>query len=229
MPKDARLPISCFLAALAAAALLAGSPTAARAEAWWAQVGWIHSDTGLVREGDGFWAAVEGRRPLGIGSLDLGYSLGYAQKVGSVYMVFSDPYAGFLIGPAVVTLHTLEAALKAGLATDVGPLRARLYGGPAIALKLAEAWDTPIGSADRDYSYEDVDLTLLVGGNLEYGAWMLDFRFDSGLTDQLLVQGVVDGGSAAKADAPEGIDPLPAAGNRVESWRLGLGYRFSGP
>ncbi|NCQ34585.1 hypothetical protein GW813_05795, partial [bacterium] len=171
MPKDFRLSLLVFVAVLAGAVSLISAPGSAQADSWWAQAGWIQSDTGLVRDGDGLWAGVEGRRPLGIGPVDIGYSLAYAQKVGSVILVFSHPLTGFLVGPAEVTLHTLEAAVTPGIGADLGPARATVFGGAAIALKLAETWDTPFGTPAQDYSYEDIDLALVMGVSLAYGPW----------------------------------------------------------
>ncbi len=197
-----------------------------RGETWWAQAGWVHSDVGLADEGDGIWVGVEGLRPLGTGLLELGYSVSYAQVIGSQTMLFSDEIEGNQLGPAEVTLHSLQPAVTLGLIQNLGPVRGRLYGGAAVNLKLSEKWSTPAGEADRQYSYENLDLALRLGLSLGSNGFMVDLHYNAGLLDQLLVEGVVPADASRKADDPLGGASLPEAGEKISSWSLGVGYGF---
>ena len=217
------------LLAATLAILLCTGAGRARADSWWAGAGWARSDTGLQEDGDGLWAQVEGERGLGAGPLALGYSLSYIQKLGSVRMVFSDPVEGNRLGDAEVTLHTLRTALTLGPAYGLGPLRVRLFAGAGADLKVSEQWDQPTGGTDRQYGYEDTDLVLLAGLNLRTGAWRLDIAYDAGLRDQVIVEGVVEPTKGSLAIDPLDGASLPGSGGNVDTWRLGLGYRFSGP
>ncbi len=198
----------------------------ARAETWWAQAGWVRSDVGLAAQGNGPWAGVEGIRPLGTGLLELGYSLAYVQKQGSLNMVFSDIHEGNRLGKDAVILHYLQPALSLGLARDFGSVRARIYGAGAVDLKLSEQWDHPVGVADREYSYENLNLMAQVGMSLRAGSFMLEFRYSAGLLDQLLVTGVAPSGKSSQAEDTEGESVLPGPGGKISNWRLGLGVEF---
>ncbi len=215
------LPVAASLALL-----LAASPAAA--ESWWLQAGWTHSDVGLTSEDDGFLAGIQGLRSLGAGPLELGYSLSYVQEVGSQVMLFSDATEGNRLGRAEVTLHVLEPAVTLGLAATTGAVRIRLYGGGAVGLKLSEQWDQPAGAADREYSYENLDLAAVAGLDLRSGPWLVGVRYSAGLLDQLLVEGVVPAAKSGQADDPLDGSSLPGPGQNISSWRLGVGYRFGG-
>ncbi len=221
-----RKPLAIVLAAMALLSFL--HPIPARAESWWLQAGWAHSDVGLADEGDGFWTGVEGLHELAGGRLELGYSLAYVRKVGSLAMVFSDVNEGNRLGRAEVTLHVLEPMVTIGAVVDAGPVRVKLYGGGAVGLKLSEQWEQPAGAADRTYSYENLDLAGVVGLDLRRGAWQVTAGYTAGLLDQLLVEGVAPAWKSGQAEDPLGGSSLPVAGRKVSCWRLGLGYRFGG-
>ncbi len=211
---------------LALILLLALGTTDAQSETWWAQGGWVRSDVGLADQGDGLWVGVEGAHTLGTGHWELGYSLAYVQEVGAQTMLFSDPREGSQVGPAEVTLHTLQPGVNLGLVHDLGSFNMRLYGGGAVNLKLSEQWTHPAGEADRQYSFENLDLDLQLGLSLRRDNFSLDFRYSLGLLDQLLVEGAPPTGKSSQAEDPLGGEALPAAGEKVSSWRVGLGYRF---
>ena len=200
----------------------------ARAESWWLQAGWTHSDVGLADEGDGFWTGVEGRQVLGGNTLELAYSVAYVQKAGSQVMLFSDVNEGNRLGRAEVTLHVLEPMVTIGAVMDAGPFRIKLYGGGAVGLKLSEQWDQPPGAADRTYSYENLDLAGVTGLDLRRGAWLVTVLYSAGLLDQLLTEGVAPVSKSSQAEDPLGGSSLPVAGQNIACWRLGVGYRFGG-
>ena len=215
MPRHALTALLCL-------ALCA--PGATDAAAWTAHGGWIRSDVGLDKEGEGVYLGLGGEIPWETPVLAASWVVEYAQKKGAQPTAFAGNEVGFIVEDADVTLHVVEPGVFLGARLAGLPVIPRLYTGTSIALKLKESWSDFPGVPDRRWAYKETDWIVHAGLAVDIGPAALDIRYSKSLVGQQLLgpQEIPLG----KAEDPfEGVRE-PEEGFKTESWRVGVAFAF---
>lgn len=216
-----RASITCCLLLSLTVALLA-SPAAA----WYVTAGAGESDVGLDGTGTGYNLGAGGSWLIGEGPFDVSAELAYVQRAGSQPMYFTSIESGLFLDDAEVRLHVVRPALFGGVNLVRRTVVLRAYAGFSAGVKVSESWDKPEGETNQVYGYEDIDAGVHGGMSVGVGRFRVDFRYNHGLLEQLVVRDADNTGGWDKAsDDLEGVE-TPQDGAKVTSWQLGLAVDF---
>jgi Outer membrane protein beta-barrel domain len=183
--------------------------------------GWTDSDIGLTERGNGFYVGVLEHWPMSGDWFEFSAAAEYVQKSGSMMRLYADPEAGPTEGKATATLHCLQPAAFVGVKIPGMSFLPRFYTGVSLALKLSESWDEPQGETIGDYGYEQMDLQAHLGISAGYSRFLVDARYNFGLTEQLIEP------SSIISPANKALDQeFPENGAKINSFQLGLGFAF---
>jgi hypothetical protein len=163
---------------------------------------------------------------VGGGPFDVAAELAYAQRAGSQPMYFTSTSAGLFADEAAVTLHMLRPSFFCGLRVLEGKVVPRLYAGLSTPIKVSESWDKPAGETAVVYGYEDLDVEAHLGASLAVGRLGVDFRWNAGLLEQLVVRDADNAGGWTKTEVDPDAAKVPEDGAKVTSWQLGLTVAF---
>jgi hypothetical protein len=192
-------------------------------------VGWTRSDIGLDGNDEGISAVVSHYLPMGdSGSFTMGLEVAYVQRAGSQPELFTSNIAPMTSGERQVTLHILQPGVTLGYTLATGSWDWRVYAGAALGLKLDETQELPEGDwIDLEpYGYEDIDYLAMVGLTARMGRLVLDFRYNAGLTDQLILRNELNYPlDKAGEDNFPGVDD-PVTGAKLSNIQLGVGFGF---
>ena len=216
-----RASIPCCLL-LSLGVVLAASPAAA----WYVIAGAGESDVGLDGTGTGYNLGFGGSWPIAEGPFDVSAELAYVQRAGSQPMYFTSTESGLFLDDAKVRLHMIRPAFFGGVNLLQGTVVPRAYAGFSAGVKVSESWDKPEGETNQVYGYEDIDAEFHAGLSVGVGRFLLDFRYNHGLLEQLVVRDADNAGPWEKADDDlDGVE-TPEDGATVTSWQLGLAVGF---
>lgn len=212
-----------FRALILCCLLVSAAPPAA---AWYVTAGMGESDVGLDANGSTFDLGLGETWPVGTGPFEVTAELAYAQRAGSQPMWFTSTSSGLFAGEAEVTLHMVRPSVFGVLRLLEGRTVPRLYAGLSTPIKVSESWDKPDGETNVVYGYEDLDVEVHLGASVAVGRFGVDFRWNVGLLEQLVVRDADNTGGWTKAQVDPDAAATPENGATVSSWQLGLTVGF---